>query len=162
MLSQSVLRFGVGSTPPERSDIRVFDTLDTTFVGESFTFDVIGSSHYIHSGTCGFYELCSCNPMEDDDFHVCTLDLDEETSRELAFCTDSGLECRTTVDVRPLCETAGKESADLYYEFSEEAYTAIQIGDDWYDTYHTYPEHELVVQTRTRILVGESESVDCS
>lgn len=160
MLPPPVLRFGVGSFPPERSDIRVFDTLDTTFVGEPFTFDVIGSSHYIHSETCGFYELCSCNPMEDDEFHVCILDLDEETSRELAFRTDSGLECRTTVDVHSLRETSSEESVDLYYEFSEGAYTAIQIGDDWYDTYHTYPEYEMVVQTRTCILVEESELFD--
>jgi hypothetical protein len=154
MLSQPALRFGVGSSPPDSSDIRVFDTLNTTFVGEPFTFDVIGSSHYIHSKTCEFYELCSCNRMEDDEFRVCTLNLDEETSRELAFYTDSGLECRTAVDVRSLRETPGEESVDLYYEFSAGAYTAIQIGDDWYDTYHTYPEHEVVVETRTRIING--------
>jgi hypothetical protein len=152
MPSPPVLRFGIGSSPPDSSDIRVFDTLDATFVEEPFTFDVIGSSHYIHSETCDFYELCSCNPMEDDEFHVCTLDLNEETRRELAFCTDSGLECRTSVDIRLLRETPGEKSVDLYYEFSEGAYTAIQIGDDWYDTYHTYPEHAVVVETRTRII----------
>jgi hypothetical protein len=160
MPSPPVLRFGVGSSPPTSSDIKVFDTLDTTFVGEPFTFDVIGSSHYIHSGTCGFYELCSCNSMEDDEFHVCTVDFNEKTSRELAYSTDSGLECRTTIDVRPLRETPGEESSDLYHEFAEGAYTAILIGEDRYDTFHTYPEHDIVVQTRTRILLGESEPLE--
>ena len=154
--SPSVLRFGVGSSPPASSDFNVFDTLTTTFVGQPFSFDVIGSSHYIHSETCGFYELCSCNSMEDDEFHVCTLDLDEETTRELAFSTDFGLECQTTIDVRPLHETSGEQPPDLYYEFAERAYTAIRIDDDHYDTFHTYPEHDVVVQTRTRILLEES------
>ena len=42
---------------------------------------------------------------------------------------------------------------DLAYEFSPEAHTAIAIdeADPGYETYHTYPEHDLTVYTRTRL-----------
>lgn len=80
----------------------------------------------------------------------------DRPSRRLAFETDA-LRCETVVDHRRLAAFPHErfrtrpESFDLAYAFDgdPEAVTTIELGADGYETYHTYPEFDLALYTRT-------------
>lgn len=181
----------VHSTTPPSTDVRVFDSLTTQFLGAEFTFRVIGSSHYVSAPAYDFHELSSCDPVGGDD--VTTLRLDGATSdasesdpgssnsdpgsshsetdrlnsetdrflfegdaaRRLDYVAE-GLRCATVVERQPLAAFPDGDSFDLAYRFGEDAVTTIDLRTDGYETYHTYPEFDLALYTRTVF-----ESVPC-
>jgi hypothetical protein len=59
------------------------------------------------------------------------------------------LRCETLVERRPLAAFPAEESFDLAYWFDDDAVTTIDLRSDGYETYHTYPEFDLALYTRT-------------
>ena len=179
-MTRDTLHF-VHSTTPPSSDVRVFDSLTTQFLGAEFTFHVIGNSHYVSAPAYDFHELSSCDPVSGDD--VTTLRLDGSTTeashsgidpsqsetrqsqsetdawRRLEYAAD-GLRCATVVERRPLAAFPDGEDFDLAYWFGEDAVTTVDLCADDYETYHTYPEFDLALYTRTVFETVPSVAVD--
>ncbi|WP_436911401.1 hypothetical protein [Halosimplex marinum] len=153
------LQFVHGPAPPT-DDVRVFDSLTREWLGAEFTFRVVGSSHYVSAPAYGFHELSTCDPVDADG--ATTLRLDgptvhgsggsdpaaDEGRRRLTYTAD-GLRCATLVERRPLAAFPAEAAFDLSYRFGEDAYTTVEVGADGYETYHTYPEFDLALFTRT-------------
>ena len=144
------LHFGFAARCPSIDGLRIFDSVETTLLGEPFSVNVIGSSHFVYSEPLGFYEVCSCETIDDGNVH--TLKLSTDMAGEFAFEAD-GVACTVEVWADDLAAYPADRTFDLAYEFSPDAYTAIAVDDDdpGYETYHTYPEHDLTVHTRTHL-----------
>jgi hypothetical protein len=142
------LHVGYGRDRPDVSDLQVFAETETTLCGARFRVAVIGSSHYVHAPDAGFHEIVSCKPIDHDAVHE--LDLREYDDRTLSFAGED-LSCETTVETRPLESVPDPEKFALAHTFGEDAVTAIGLGTDRYETYHTYPEFDCVVYTETRL-----------
>jgi hypothetical protein len=162
-MTEATLHFVHGASPPD-SDPRVFDALTREFLGAPFTFRVIGSSHYVSAPAYDFHELSSCDPVGGDAVTTLALDGprlptagtdaatdggDPEGRLRLAYAAD-GLRCETLVERRPLAAFPADGSFDLAYWFGDEAVTTVDVGETGYETYHTYPEFDLALYTRTR------------
>jgi hypothetical protein len=148
------------STRPPTSDVRVFDVRRTEFLGAEFTFRVVGSSHYVSAPAYDFHELSSCEPVDAPEVTTVPLNPAGE-SRRLEFETD-GFACETVVEPRPLSAFPWDREFDVAYAFDEDAFTAIDLGEAAFETYHTYPEFDLAVYSRTafeRPLPTEGASV---
>lgn len=145
---------GFGTEPPTLDEVTVFDSLQTTVAGREFTFNVVGCSHYIAAPDAGYYEIVSCRPVEHDLVHE--LALPEGADRTVSFEGDS-VGTETTVEIQALDGFPEGRSFDLAYTFEPDAHTTIDLlaGDGGeqagYETYHTYPEHDCLVYTETRL-----------
>lgn len=162
-MTRETLRFVHADRPPATEGIRVFDSLTRRFLGAEFTFRIVGSSHYVSAPAYAFYELSACGIGGGDD-PVSTAAQEETAiplapdrpSRRLTFETDA-VRCETTVEHRPLSAfpherfRSRPRTFDLAYAFDgdPEAVTTIELGDDGYETFHTYPEFDLALYTRT-------------
>ncbi|ELZ29619.1 hypothetical protein C475_01681 [Halosimplex carlsbadense 2-9-1] len=163
-MTSETLQFVHGDAPPA-ADVRVFDSLTRELLGAEFTFRVVGSSHYVSAPTYDFHELSTCDPVDADGATTLRLDgptvADTDPSepavdgtdradgrRRLTYAAD-GLACATLVERRPLAAFPADGAFDVSYRFGEDAYTTIDIGTDGYETYHTYPEFDLALFTRT-------------
>jgi len=135
---------------PPASDVTVYASLTREFLGVQATFDVIGSSHRVSVPALEFYELSSCAAVENATGTRVALSPDGGR-RELTHETDE-LRCVTTVDRFPLAEfDRAVGSFDLAHRFAPEAVTTVDVGDHGFETYHTYPEHDLAVYSRSRV-----------
>lgn len=145
---------GFGTEPPTLEEVTVFDSLQTTVAGRAFTFNVVGCSHYIEAPDAGYYEIVSCRPVEHGLVHE--LALPEGADSTLSFEGDS-VGAETTVEIQPLDAFPERQSFDLAYTFEPAAHTTIDLLDETgdhppgYETYHTYPEHDCLVYTETRL-----------
>ena len=153
-MTRSTLQF-VHSADPPSTDLRVFDSLRTRFLGTTFTFRVIGSSHYISAPAYDFHELSSCEPVAAEAVETIRLDSPQDSDREcnetptsLGYETEH-LRCQTIIERRPLSAFPADASFDLAYWFEEDAATTVTIQSNSYETYHTYPEFDLALYTRT-------------
>lgn len=163
-MTSETLQFVHGDAPPD-GDVRVFDSLTRELLGAEFTFRVVGSSHYVSAPAYDFHELSTCDPVDADG--ATTLRLDGPTvddadpsepaadgtggsdgRRRLTYAAD-GLACVTCVERRPLTAFPAGGAFDVSYRFGEDAYTTIDLAPDGYETYHTYPEFDLALYTRT-------------
>ncbi|WP_049924291.1 DUF2617 family protein [Halopiger djelfimassiliensis] len=167
-MNSQTLRFVHDDRPPATDGVRVFDSLTRPFLGTEFTFRIIGSSHYISAPAYDFYELSACGPVPGGGCEVTAIPLDPaQPSRRLGFETDT-LGCETVVDHRPLSAfptdrlRSRPDSFDLAYAFdgNPEAVTTIEIGDDGYETYHTYPEFDLALYTRSEFVIADPTADD--
>ena len=140
------ITFAHASEPPT-SDVTVYASLTREFLGTQATFEVIGSSHRVAVPALEFYEMSSCAPVENATGTEIPLTTDGER-REITHETDR-LRCVTTVDRLPLAAFDEHESFDLAYRFGPDAVTTVDVGDRQFETYHTYPEHDLAVYSRT-------------
>lgn len=153
-LSTERLFVGFGSEPPTLDDLTVFDTLQTTVGGRQFTFNVVGCSHYIEAPDAGYYEIVSCRPVEHALVHE--LALPEGADSTISF-EGKGVGTETSVAIRDIETFPEGRSFDLAYTFEPDAHTTIDLlagRDDrppGYETYHTYPEHDCLVYTETRL-----------
>ncbi|MFC7072641.1 hypothetical protein ACFQJ7_17070 [Halovenus rubra] len=128
-------------------DYDVKTTMTKTLLGETATFAVIGSSHYIACPTLGFYELLSCRDLTSVDTLTIPLTVGETAQ---ITATHDTITTETVINAQPLREFPGLEAADIAYQFSEQAYTTITVrGQTEYETYHTYPEYDLALYSRT-------------
>jgi len=154
-MTRSTLQF-VHSTNPPSTDLRIFDSLTTHVLGTSFTFRIIGSSHYVSAPAYDFHELSSCEPVPGKDVETIHLDGPQQDTTHGCTATATTLEyeterlhCETMIERRTLDAFPAEASFDLAYWFEEDAATTIDIGADGYETYHTYPEFDLALYTRT-------------
>jgi hypothetical protein len=168
-MTAETLQF-VHSAAPPAEDVRVFDSLTREWLGAEFTFRVVGSSHYVSAPAFDFHELSTCDPVDADGATTLRLDgptvagatderpaggdspatdrVDTDAVRRLHYATD-GLTCATLVERRPLAAFPAADEFDLSYRFGEGAYTTVEIGAGGFETYHTYPEFDLALFTRT-------------
>jgi len=159
-MARDTLQF-VHSTSPPATDVRVFDSLTRRFLGTEFTFRVVGSSHYVSAPAYDFHELSSCEPVPGEGVATIHLDAGQVSAessesdgtpaaptRHLTHETDA-LRCETFVERRPLAAFPADASFDLAYWFDDAAVTTIDLRPDGYETYHTYPEFDLALYTRT-------------
>ncbi|QLH81470.1 hypothetical protein [Halosimplex pelagicum] len=168
-MTSETLQFVHGPAPPA-DDVRVFDSLTRELLGAEFTFRVVGSSHYVSAPAYDFHELSTCDPVDADGATTLRLDgptvadatddrppigdrrtadgVDPDARLRLDYAAD-GLACVTTVERRPLAAFPADEGFDVSYRFDEDAYTTIDLAPDGYETYHTYPEFDLALYTRT-------------
>lgn len=136
-----------GEEPPV-GDVRVFETLESEVAGVDFLFRIIGASHFISAPEVGFHEVASCRPVSASAAVERVLELDSSGSERLSHRSE-GIECDVTVDLGSLDAFPRNETFDLSYRFAPDAYTTIDIFETGYETYHTYPEHDLTVYTET-------------
>ena len=148
------ITFAHASEPPT-SDVTVYASLTREFLGAQATFEVIGSSHRVVVPALEFYELSSCAPVENATGTEISL-VTAGDRREITHETDR-LRCVTTVDRLPLADFDADESFDLSYRFGPDAVTTVDVGDRQFETYHTYPEHELAVYSQTVFERGVNE-----
>ncbi|WP_222915181.1 DUF2617 family protein [Natrinema sp. SYSU A 869] len=156
-MSRETLQFVHTDRPPATDGVRVFNSLTRPFLGTKFTFRIIGSSHYISAPEYGFHELATCDPAPSASRNGTAIPLESDRpSRRLTFEADA-LQCVTRVEHRPLSAfprdryLSRPGSFDLAYAFDgdPDAVTTIEIDADGYETYHTYPEFDLALYTRT-------------
>ncbi|PCR92278.1 DUF2617 family protein [Natrinema ejinorense] len=156
-MPRETLQFVHADRPPATDDVRVFDSLTRRFLGTEFTFRIIGSSHYVSAPEYGFYELSTCESVSTADRGATTVPLEpDRSSRRLTFENDA-IQCVTEIEHRPLSAfprtryRSRPRSFDLAYAFDgpPEAVTTIEIDANGYETYHTYPEYDLALYTRT-------------
>ncbi|SEQ85149.1 DUF2617 family protein [Natrinema salaciae] len=156
-MARETLQFVHADRPPETGDVRVFDSFTRRFLGTAFTFRIIGSSHYVSAPEYDFYELSTCDPAPTVVRDGTGIPLESDRPpRRLVFETDA-LRCVTTVEHRPLSAfphdrfRSGSPGFDLAYAFdgNPDAVTTIEIAEDGYETYHTYPEFDLALYTRS-------------
>ncbi|ELY84621.1 DUF2617 family protein [Natrinema altunense] len=156
-MSRQTLQFVHTNRPPTTDDIRVFDSRTRALLGTEFTFRIIGSSHYVSAPEYEFYEVSTCDPDPVANHEGTAIPLEtDRPPRALTFETDA-FRCVTRVEHRPLSAFPRDrylnrpDSFDLAYAFGgdPDAVTTIEIDDDGYETYHTYPEFDLALYTRT-------------
>lgn len=68
----------------------------------------------------------------------------------------------TTIETRAFDGLSDEQTrnADAAYRFGPDAWTTITVETDAYETYHTYPERDLTVYTRTRIISESTDDTD--
>lgn len=142
------LRFALATDPPALEDIQVFERWTTDICGIPFHFHIIGASHYISAPSIDYHEITSCRPVDVQSRVEETFPI-EETDRETFTYGHGDVRARVTAEVSPLSEFPVVESHDLSHRFEPMAYTTIDLVDCGYETYHTYPEADVAVYTRT-------------
>jgi hypothetical protein len=147
-MTHSTLHLAQSRAPPDLNDLDVRRRFESTVLGNPATVAVIGSSHYVGVPSIGFHELCSCRPIEGS--NVTVVPLERGVEREVGF-EGEGLVAVTRVEGRPLRAFPGTEDPSVAYRFGPDAYTTIDVDDGTIETYHTYPEFDLALFTRTTI-----------
>lgn len=116
-------------------------------LGAQFRFRVIGSSHFITCEALDYAELISCNQPRTGGQ---VIPLQTGKTQELRV-SNGAIEATTTVECQPLSNFDKNRTYDLQYRFAQDAFTTIDVEDDRYVTYHTYPEFDLAVYTETTL-----------
>lgn len=149
------LYFEYTTTTPALDAFDVKAVHPDELLGRPAVFTVIGESHYVGLPALGFHELCSCRPLSAEPTHETPLSTDVD--REFRFRFDGGRRGATTVVVgRPLDAFPGADGATVAYRFEPRAWTTIDVTETGYETYHTYPEHDLALHTETRLTAHAS------
>lgn len=151
--NHNALRFGVNNEEPEIQSTTIEDTIYSNikkeFLGHEFVFNIIGSSHYIYCDNISYYEISSCEPV--DASSIYTVQIDRDIDLEFSFESES-VDTNTEVKSYDLDKFVKNKEYDLKYKFCEDAYTTINIENQSYTTWHTYPEFDLALFTRTNFL----------
>jgi hypothetical protein len=142
------ISYPADSAYPETLELKTERTL--SFLGEQFRFRIIGSSHFITAWALGFAELVSCEPPDADPAAEVPLTLGYQDTVSTRV---GGTAVRTAVHCLPLDAFPRDVPSTLQYRFAEDAYTTITLDRPagQYTTYHTYPEHDIAVHTRSRL-----------
>ncbi|ELZ95914.1 hypothetical protein C440_06477 [Haloferax mucosum ATCC BAA-1512] len=148
--SPTALYFGYASEVPNLASVEVKTVHPATLVDSPAVFTVIGESHYVGLPSLEFHELCSCKPLPSEQTHETPLVADAE--HEFRFESDH-LDAHTTVEGKSLDEFPGPNESSISYRFGPDAWTTIRVepSGSGYETYHTYPEYDLALYTRTEL-----------
>jgi hypothetical protein len=141
------LYVGFTTEPPALEEVVVYERLEADLLGVPVTFDVIGTSHHVAAPELDFHEVASCERLPGGTVHEYPLQAGVDET--LSFRTDE-VECETRVWTESGAELP-RADPDVAYVFSERAKTAILVGENSYETFHTYPEHELTVRSETTL-----------
>lgn len=151
--SHDTLRFSFTEEKPELHDTTIQNTIYTSktveFFGQTFVFNIIGSSHYIYCKDIPYYEISSCKSVNASNVH--SIELTKDFSLQFTFESPK-IQAETQLKTYDLSEFDTTKTYDLIYKFAEDAYTAIDIRDTSYVTWHTYPEFNLALFTETNFL----------
>ncbi|EFW91303.1 hypothetical protein ZOD2009_14381 [Haladaptatus paucihalophilus DX253] len=145
----TTLYFGYTSDAPDLASLDVKTVHPDTLLGRPAVFTVIGESHYVGLPELGFHELCSCTSITSETAHETPLSTAVE--REFRFDGER-VGATTVVEGRPMSAFPGPNAATVAYRFGPDAWTTILVGDAGYETYHTYPEHDLALYTETELI----------
>jgi hypothetical protein len=158
MTPTTALTLSITDEPPSLADFDVKQREQHRFLGTDGTFVVIGSSHYIGVPELGYHELLSCK--EDLGSAVEQVPLRAGYSSQVTREID-GLAVTSQLTVQPLDAFPGPDDCDVAYRFGPEAYTTIDRRcETAYETYHTYPEHDIAVRTENRFEAEGKLSVE--
>lgn len=146
------LYFAYPRTPPSLDQFDVKRTVSSELCGRPLTLTIIGASHYITSRRLGFHELCSCAPLQSEP--MTSVSLLESVDRSFAF-ENERLSASTALETQALADRPAADDADVAYRFGPDAWTMITLTTDGYETYHTYPEYDCTLYTRTRLTAIE-------
>lgn len=145
------------TTPPDFVSFDVKALTPETLLGAPCTVAVVGQSHVVTAPALSYHEVCSCVPQSVDTSETVALD-SGVTAR---VQTDDGRETAATTEVavRPLDAFPGADDATIAYRFGPEAWTTVSLHRERasYETYHTYPERDVVVHTTTRLTEPASD-----
>ncbi|SEN10531.1 Protein of unknown function DUF2617 [Halorientalis persicus] len=137
---------GFGSDSPDCDRLTVFAETTVDLCDAPAEIAVIGSSHYVYAPDLAFREMISCKSLSHD--AVAELSLPEGDDRRLRYAGESVI-AETAVSIRDIDTYPAGRDFELAYEFEPDAYTAIAVDGDGYETYHTYPEHGCLVYSET-------------
>ena len=140
------LQFRHARKPPDLDRHDVLRRDEVTLLDEPATVAIIGSSHYVGVPSIEYYELCSCRPIEGS--NVTEVPLETGVDRRMRLEGDD-LAVETEIEGRPLRAFPGTDEASVAYRFAPDAYTTVDVDDGTIETYHTYPEFDLALFTRT-------------
>lgn len=138
-------------------DYDVRERVEASVAGADGTFAVIASSHYIAFPTIGYYELLSCKKLPDETVETIPLTVGEQCHRTAS--TDA-FTAVTHITGEPLAAFPGPDTFDVVHEFGTDAHTAINVADDGFTTYHTYPEYDLALYSHTELTTHHSHRID--
>lgn len=145
-----ILRFGVNDEKPRLESTSIEDTIysktEAEFIGHDFVFNIIGSSHYIYCNDISYHEISSCKPVNASS--VYSIKINTNINLQLTFETRN-IKTQTNVKSYSLDRFVESKDYDLKYKFSEDAYTTIDLREQSYITWHTYPEFDLALFTET-------------
>jgi hypothetical protein len=146
------LAYPADSCPTGSFDIKHQETGE--IAGYNAVFTVIGSSHCITVPELSYCEIASCVPLETESTE--RLPLVPGMARTVRH--DSGhLTANTEVEARPMATFPGPDTFDISYRFGPRAYTTIHRPESGtYETYHTYPERDITLYTRTEITLPDT------
>lgn len=148
MNDKLVLKAGDNRPSLKGTDLiqQIYKSERCQFMGMDFVFNIIGSSHYIFCEEADFHEILACVEMEENDTREIKLE-----HGEMSLYYNSGPIFDTTTLVKSVpIERFSKDDMDIKYKFGENAYTGIEIFEDYYHTYHTYPEKDLAIYSITK------------
>lgn len=129
----------------------VFAEKKTLFLGEMFTFQVIGWSHYITCPTLAYHEIISGIAIPNLDMLSFDL-LDKNPPQKISFETPThtvSIEIKLTMYENDPVDT---KKATLWHIFPNNACTAITINETSYETIHAYPEFNRNVYSHTTFI----------
>lgn len=134
-----------GTERPDLSAVSTYASCRADLAGATVRFDVIGASHHVHAPAWGVHETASCRPLGPGA---------EAVALEPGVALDRAVETpavawRLRVETRPLA--LPDREFDLHHAFDPGAVTAVAVGADRFETYHTYPEHDLTLYTETTV-----------
>lgn len=146
----NTLRFGVNTEKPTLQSTSIEDTIyaktETEFIGQNFVFNIIGSSHYIYCKDIPYYEISSCKSVKASS--VCSIKLTTDINLQFTF-ESADITSKIKAKSYSIDKFDKEKKYDLKYKFAEDAYTAIDLRDTSYITWHTYPEFNLALLTET-------------
>ena len=145
-MTHTTLHLQQGRTPPDLTRFDVKRRVEPDVRGTAATVAVLGSSHYVGVPAIDSYELCSCRPLEGHS--VETIPLECGFDRRIKV-ERGGIAVETSLDGRPLATFPGPDDVTVAYRFGPDAYTTVDVSDDAVETYHTYPEFDLALRSRT-------------
>jgi hypothetical protein len=151
--SQSLyLAYPADRCPAGHFDIKHQETGE--IAGYNAIFTVIGSSHCITVPELSYCEIASCEPIETEPAERLPLILG--MARTVRYDSEH-LTAHTKAEVRPLSAFPDPDTFDISYQFGPCAYTTIhQPESDTYETYHTYPERDIALYTRTQLTLADT------
>ncbi|SFR67719.1 DUF2617 family protein [Halogeometricum limi] len=149
------LHFAYTTDPPDFERFDVKAVTPGELLGTPCTFAVIGQSHLVSAPGLGYHEVCSCDPLPAATAESTALE--PGATQTVTFESDH-VRAETTVQVESLDAFPGADDADVAHRFAPDAWTTIAVSPAAYETYHTYPERDASVRTRTRLARGDGEA----
>lgn len=158
----STLYFSVGNAPIHLQGTTIseqtYEKKTISLCGTQFEMRIIGFSHHIRSSAFDFVEVLSCIPLSVRGHTPTVIDLHEQKTRHVEYETKQ-LTAQLSIEVRKGMPNRSSIESDLHHRFAEDAHTIISASVDSYETWHTYPELNTTVYSRTTIQRDEENGM---
>ena len=128
--------------------VKVYKELKKKIIGMNFIIKIIGSSHYISTIDGNYSDIFSCiNSFSSSKYFP----LDNAGFNKTLNFENNFLKVKSVINIIEIdksTDLGSRENFNLYYNFSKDAFTGIKVGDNYYETTHTYPEFNIIVITK--------------